>query len=438
MKKRTAWAVLGVSAAALLIFGFVARGDAAATSYRFVAVTRGDVESVVTATGTLEATETVEIGTQVSGQIADLRVDFNDRVVAGQLLARIDPTILEQEVRSAEASLARSRAELEQAERTLRRSEALFEQKVITDSEHDAAQYSWEVASAAYESAEIAVERARRNLEYTQIRATIDGVVVARNVDVGQTVAASLSAPTLFIVAEDLGKMEILASVDESDIGQIRDGQEARFTVQAYPTREFIGSVRQVRLQSTTQENVVSYSVVIEVDNVDGTLLPGMTATVEFLVERAENVLMVPNTALRFRPTEAMQAELTPATGTGRDGGAARAGGAATEGPAAREGGAATEGDAPSEGAASGARRQPPSNGAVLWYVDEAGRLAIAPVRTGLSDGQYTAIESPSAALVEGLQIIAAVTAGEATATSSNPFQASSQTNSGPPGRGGF
>lgn len=418
MKKKSAWAVVGVVAAALLVFGIVTRGDAAATSYRFVTVTRGDVESVVTATGALEATETVDIGTQVSGQIADLRVDFNDQVVAGQLLALIDPTILEQEVRSSEASLARSRAELEQAERSLERSHALHDQQVVTDSEHDAAQYGYDVARAAYESAEIAVERARRNLEYTEIRATIDGVVVERNVDVGQTVAASLSAPVLFTVAEDLGKMDILASVDESDIGLIREGQEARFTVQAYPDRQFSGSVRQVRLQSNTSENVVSYSVVIAVDNVDGTLLPGMTATVEFLVERAQDVLMVPNTALRFRATESMAAELAsnprPATGD-------------VDARPASSSRSASEG------------REAPSNGATLWYVDSDGRLAVAPVRTGLSDGQYTAIESPSTAVVEGLEVIAAVTTSAAATSSTNPFQSDNQGSSGRPGPpGGF
>ena len=421
MKSRKTWASIGLAAAAILVWGLVTRGEGASTSYRFVTVDRGDVESVVTATGTLEATETVEVGTQVSGQIAALFVDFNDRVEAGQLLAQIDPTILQQEVGSAEANLARSQAELDQAERELARSDELHEKQVVTDAEHDQATYAYQVAQAAYASAEIAVERARRNLEYSEVRAPNDGVVVERDIDVGQTVAASLSAPTLFVIAEDLSQMEILTSVDESDIGQIHEEQEARFTVRAYPDRQFTGTVRQVRLQSTTQENVVNYSVVVRVENEEGLLLPGMTATVEFIVDRAEDVLTVPNTALRFQATEAMRAEIAsrraddapPATGQARD----------DTPPTDRE----TPG-------ATGAERL------VLWYLDADGQLAMAPVRSGLSDGQNTVIESSAPAVVEGLQVIAAVVSGgSGETTASNPFQSGGSDQNARPGpRGAF
>ncbi|HIF05769.1 MAG TPA: HlyD family efflux transporter periplasmic adaptor subunit, partial [Gemmatimonadetes bacterium] len=167
-------------------------------------------------------------------------------------------------------------------------------------------EYRFALADAGYQTAEINLERARRNLEYSQITAPIAGVVVARNVEVGQTVAASLSAPILYVLAEDLSQMEILASVDESDIGQIEEGQKVHFTVQAYPDREFEGLVRQVRLEATTRENVVTYSVVVAVGNEDGRLLPGMTATLDIVIETVEDVLMTPNTALRFRATEEM------------------------------------------------------------------------------------------------------------------------------------
>src|SRR5690606_23270875 len=310
MKKKILWGSAGAVAVLLLARMVFGTGREAAGGYRFVEITRGDVESVVSSTGTLQATETVEVGTQVSGQIAEIHVDFNDRVEKGQLIARIDPTLLRQEVRAAEVSVERSRAELEQARRQYERIAKLYEQKVVTDSEHDAALYSYDVARAAYASAQLNLERARQNLGYTEIRAPISGIVVERSVDVGQTVAASMSAPKLFLIAKDFSEMEILATVDESDIGLIHQGQPVRFTVQAYPDAEFRGTVRQVRLQSTVQENVVSYSVVVAVENADGRLLPGMTATVEFIVERAEDVLLVPNTALRFRPTEEMRQAL--------------------------------------------------------------------------------------------------------------------------------
>lgn len=430
MKNMKAWTLVGIATMGLLAWALFARAEGDTTSYRFVTVSRGDVESVVTATGTLAATQTVDVGTQVSGQIAELLVDFNDHVEAGQLLARIDPVILQQEVRSAEASLARSRAELEQAERELIRSEGLHEKQVVTDAEQDQATYAFQVAQAAYASAEIGLERARRNLEYTEVRAPNDGVVVARDVDVGQTVAASLSAPTLFVIAHDLGEMEILASVDESDIGRIQEGQESRFTVRAYPDRPFVGTVRQVRLQSTTQENVVNYSVVVSVDNEGGLLLPGMTATVEFVVDRAEDVLTVPNTALRFRPTEAMQAEIASL-------------GPEASGSSARERGRPpADGDARGEGAAAARLDDPASASqrAILWYLDADGKLAVASVRSGLSDGQNTAITSRSPAVTEGLQLIAAVTTGGADgAAAASPFQTSGSGEGGRPGaRGAF
>ncbi|NNM32928.1 MAG: efflux RND transporter periplasmic adaptor subunit [Gemmatimonadetes bacterium] len=431
MKHRKAWMAVGLAAVVLVTWGLVTHSEGTATSYRFVTVSRGDVESVVTATGSLEATETVEVGTQVSGQIAELLVDFNDQVEAGQLLARIDPTILQQEVRSAEANLARNRAEMQQAERELKRSEELYAKQVVTDAEHDQATYSYEVATAAYASAEIGLERARRNLQYTEVRAPNDGVVVARNVDVGQTVAASLSAPTLFIIAQDLSEMEILASVDESDIGQIEDGQQARFTVRAYPDRQFTGNVRQVRLQSTTQENVVNYSVVIGVENEEGLLLPGMTATVEFIIDRAEDVLTVPNTALRFRATEEMRAALAsrldaaPAADSPADRGEARGG----DGPAPEGGPSRPPRDAASS----------ESGPVMLWYLAADGELAVAPVRTGLSNGQATVINSRDAAVVEGLQVIAAVTEGTAPETAAaNPFQNNSGQDSRRGPGGGF
>ncbi len=407
-----------VVAAALVVWVLVGRGDGGTGSFRFVEIERGDVESVVSSTGILQATTTVEVGTQVSGQISDIYVDFNDHVKKGQLIARIDPTLLQQEVRSAEANLERSRAELEQAQREMERMQRLYKTKVATESEFNTAQYQLAVAEASFKSAQIGLERARRNLGYSEIRAPIDGVVLERTVDVGQTVAASLSAPKLFLIAEDLSEMEILASVDESDIGLIHQGQEARFTVQAYPDEPFVGTVSQVRLQSTIQENVVNYTVVLKVANPDGRLLPGMTATVDFIVARQQDVLKVPNAALRFRPTAAMRSELR-ARREGEGGGRSARGGREGEAGAAGAAGAGAEG-AVAGASHRGAGAGPGADRALLWYVAGDGKVDATPVRTGISDGQYTVVQGPG--IEAGMQVIAAVTS-QAAAAAVNPFQ---------------
>jgi HlyD family secretion protein len=420
--------VIGVSVliGALLAWVLVGRGGGNGNEYRFVKIERGDLESSVSSTGALQATTTVQVGTQVSGQIAEIFVDFNDRVEKDQLIARIDPTLLQQEVRAAEAALERNQAELDQARRDFERVDRLFRNQVATDSEHSTAQYQLAVAEASFKTAQVNLEKARRNLKYSEIRAPVDGVVLERNVDVGQTVAASLSAPQLFLIAGDLSKMEILASVDESDIGRIHEGQEARFTVQAHPDEYFSGVVRQVRLQSKVQENVVSYTVVVGVENADGRLLPGMTATVEFIVARETNVLKVANAALRFQPTTAMRAALRERRERERDaadGGSARGDSAAAADLAGGEGSRRGSGR-------NGDDRQGASNRTMLWYLDAGGTVGATPVRTGVSDGQYTVIQGRG--IQEGMEVIAAVTTATPSQTT-NPFE--SQRNQGPPGR---
>lgn len=417
--KRPIW-IVGILLIGAVVWTTMARTASAGTAYRFVEVSTGDLESTVSATGTLQATETVEVGTQVSGQIAEIYVDFNESVETGQLLATIDPTLLEQAVRSAQVGLARAKAELDQTGREADRTRQLFEQDVVTQQELDAQLYQLALAQASYSDAEIGLERAQRNLEYSEIRAPIDGVVIARNVEVGQTVAASLSAPVLFILAQDLAQMEILAAVDESDIGQIAEGMDVHFSVQAYPDLSFDGQVRQVRLEASTQDNVVTYGVVVAVDNDGGKLLPGMTATISVVVERVEAALKVPNTALRFRPTEemllAVEREERPSA-NGADGV-----------PAERDG----------EPAAGGQRSagMNPDQVATLWYVTEEGALRAARVSTGLTDGVSTVVTSRSDDVRAGLQVIAAVTTATAAEAVENPFQ--SQQQDGPPGRGGI
>ena len=416
LKNRKVWLIPAALVVALLFWVVVKRGEAGESEYRFVEVERGNVVQVVSATGALQATQTVEVGTQVSGQVAQIFVDFNDRVQAGQLIARIDPTLPLQEVRSAEANVQRVQAELSQTQRELERARQLHEQQVVTDSELEQAEYAHAVARASYSSAQVSLERARRNLQYTEIRAPVNGVVIERVIEVGQTVAASMSAPRLFVIAEDLGHMEILASVDESDIGRIHDGQEVRFTVQAYPDEEFTGVVEQVRLQSAMTENVVSYMVVVRVGNDSGRLLPGMTATVDFVIERAEGGLVVPNSALRFRPTAEMLAQIGADTALAA--GAPRAGG-------------------PRAGAGRRMRGQAmgESTTGTLWVLGENGRLDTLTVRTGLTDGQSTMVFGDN--IQEGMEVIAAVTSTDAAAA--NPFQAQPTQTGGPQGpRGAF
>ena len=396
-------------------------GDPAESPYRFVTVERGDLEATIAATGTLSAVTTVEVGTQVSGRVEKIFVDFNDRVKRGQLIARIDPTLLEQNVRDAVARLERSQAELDHRQREFDRNKSLFDNQVITETEFNTIRYNLEVAQADFKSAEISLERARQNLSYTAIYAPIDGVVVERNVDVGQTVAASLSAPQLFLIANDLSQMEILASVDESDIGQIEEGQPVRFTVQAYPEESFYGEVRQVRLQSTMQENVVNYTVVIDVENRDGVLLPGMTATVDFLVESVEDVLMVSNAALRFRPTQEMidamqrrrERQMEQLPDSVRDRMAQRRGGA---------GGDRSSGGGLPGGSGNGFQR--PADVGTLWYLDEDGEVSVARVRTGVTDGRSTEITGRT--IEEGLEVITAALQGTQV-TNNNPFQGQTQ-----------
>lgn len=411
--------VVGVVLVLGAVWYYVRAGGDEESPYRFAAIERGDLEAAVSATGTLGAVKTVQVGTQVSGMIAALYTDFNSPVKKGQLIARIDPVLQQQAVSEAQAGLERNRAELENATLEYERNRQLFERKVLTEIEFNTAKYALAVARANVKSAQVNLDRARRNLQYTSIEAPIDGIVVERNVDVGQTVAASLSAPQLFLIANDLSQLQILASVDESDIGQIKVEQAVRFSVQAYPNENFSGTVQQVRLQSKTTENVVSYTVVVNVPNPTGKLLPGMTATVEFLTGSARDVLMVPNAALRLRPTQAMIAEMR-AKRASRD---SQIAGSAPATPR-------SEGEA-AQNERTGARR--PADAAQLWYLDSNGELAVARVRTGLSDGQRTEVRGDD--LSEGLQVIVGVTQTSQAGNSTSPFQPARQnTPMGPPG----
>ena len=283
-------------------------------------ITRGSVVETVGATGALEAVTTVQVGSQVSGTVQQLYADFNSIVRRGQVIAKLDPSLIQTQIEQQQANLIRSQADVERlrvslddAKTKLVRAEGLFERNLIPQSELETAQVTVRSTEAQLRSSlasltqsEASLNQAKVNLEHTIITAPIDGIVISRNVDVGQTVAASMSAPILYLIAEDLTKMQVLASIDEADVGRIRREQVVRFTVDAYPTEEFIGSVSQVRLQPTVVQNVVTYATVIDVPNPQLKLKPGMTATVNIEIARADNALRAPAAALRFRPTEDM------------------------------------------------------------------------------------------------------------------------------------
>jgi len=396
MKKKSIIAIVLVAVIAA-IGAFVYR-DAFAKdtpSYRFATVEKGDIKSTVSATGTLSAVTTVSVGTQVSGQVAKLFVDFNDQVKKGQLLATIDPTLARQAVQDAQANLDKARAQAAQSQRDFARNRELSDSGLVAKSALEQTQSTYAVSNADVKSAQIALDRAKQNLAYTNIYAPIDGVIVERDVQQGQTVASSLSAPQLFLIANDLAQMQILALVGESDIAQIKEGQAVEFTVQALTGQTFKGTVKQVRLQSTTTDNVVNYTVVVSVDNSAGKLLPGMTARVNFLTKSAEGVLKVSNSALRYKPT-------ADAAGVG----------------------GATQ------------KRNRTGNFGSLYYLDAKGSLAVARVRTGITDGTTTEITGKN--VTEGMKVIAGTQTASATSTAASPFQSTSSQQQQRGARGAF
>ena len=280
--------------------------------FTYTSLERGNIEADVSSTGTVEAINTVQIGTQVSGTIEKIYVDYNDKVTAGQVLADMDLKLLNTNLNSAQANLAVSEAQLNRAKDEYERNQTLYEKSVISNKEFTDSKYAYNQAVSARKAAEAAVKNIEVSMGYAHITSPIEGTVIERSVEEGQTVAASFSTPTMFIIAEDLAKMQILADIDESDIGYIKDSMQVRFGVQTYPEKEFYGLVSQIRLQPIEINNVVNYQVVVDVDNKEGLLLPGMTTNLEFITDTAKNVLLVNNSALRFRPNEAMLEEIKP------------------------------------------------------------------------------------------------------------------------------
>ncbi len=285
-------------------------------------VVRGNLVEVISANGTLNPVTLVNVGVQVSGTVEKIHADFNDEVKEGQLLLELDPRLFRARLSQSEANLANQRAQAALAEANRKRSEALLAKDFISELAYEQTVATAESTRAQVEAAEAAVAQDRANLTFSVIRSPVDGVIISRQIDVGQTVAASFQTPTLFTIARDLTKMQIEAAVAESDIGRVQLGQPVSFTVDAFGQRQFEGVVSQIRLNPSTQQNVVTFTVIISVDNPDGKLLPGMTATASFKVRDLTNVLLIPNAAMSFRPADwdpRAQREARRAGGGGRD-----------------------------------------------------------------------------------------------------------------------
>lgn len=384
-----------IIAVAAVYFLFFNNSDAETNKFTFAQITRGDLNTTITSTGTLQALSTVEVGTQVSGRIDKIFVDFNYNVKKGQILAILDTTNLALQVNNAVTGLQKAQAQYEVAKAQYDRDQSLFSKNFMSELDFITSKSNYQTAEANLKSAKTSLAQAKTNLNYAFIYSPINGKIINRNVEEGQTVAASLSSPTLFTIAEDLSQMEILANVDESDIGQIKEGQDAQFSVQAYSDKEFTGKVVQIRLGSTVVSNVVNYIVVINARNDDYLLLPGMTATIDFYVERKPNVLMIPNSALRFQPTDKMKEEFTARMKKERE----------NLSDSIKQ---KFQSFGSGERMQSGTNGAPNSNGksrGSFWYIDEKGNPSMGYASLGLSDGRNTEIVR-SRVLKENMQVI--------------------------------
>ena len=424
----------GVVILAIVVWQLTGRsGPEQAGRFEFVEVERGDIENVISSSGTLSAVGTVEVGTQVSGTIAGILADYNETVRAGQVLAVLDTTMLSASVRDARAGVVRAAALHDQAVRDYEREQDLHENNLISDAQLSDTQTAVKTARAGVLSAEASLDRSRANLKYAVIRSPIDGTVIMRNIEPGQTVAASFSTPTLFVIADDLSEMEIHALVDESDIGAIREGQSVRFTVEAYMDEEFTGAVRQIWLQPQTVQNVVMYTVVVDAQNDRGLLYPGMTATTDFLIDERRDVLMVPNAALKLRATpdmfevmratmEERMAELPDSVRQAMRKRKERPGGGAGGHPGAA--GGAGGGKPGGMGGVSSGGGKSNDTSAMLWYLDAKGRLSATRIVKGVTDGRMTEI-AKGRGVEEGMQVIVSVTEPEEDNGPSNPLATS-------------
>jgi HlyD family secretion protein len=408
--------------------------------YRTEALAKGDLEALVVTSGTLNPVRLVEVGSQVSGRIDRLYVDFNSQVVAGQVLAELDQSLLKAKIDqnnanylSAAASLERAKVTLDNLKKKYERSLSLFDKNLISFEEKEATEAAYLGAKADVQSSEARLTQAKSvldssqvDLAYATIRSPIDGVVINRLINIGQTVAASFQAPKLFEIANDLSKMQVECDVDEADIGKIKERQKVRFTVDSFPDETFFGTVNQVRYSPTVTQNVVTYKTIVDVDNPGMKLRPGMTATVSIISGEAKNVLRVPNSALRFMPNlpaEEMQSIMKEAgemmiAGRRQEGGAGKTegtpeAGAPRQASRSKEGGQRSMmfGQRRGEALPQGAQMKQPSR---VWIQDENGKLHIVFIGAGVSDNFYT--EVIRGELKEGQKIIIGTVGGQSAA----------------------
>ena len=418
LKKAASWVipVLVLAAIAFGVWRWQSTKAAPAITYRTAPVEKRKIVARVTASGTLEATVTVQVGAQVSGRIAKLDADYNSQVKKGQVIAKIDPQLFIAAVErekanhaAAKAGVVRAEAQQRDADLVLKRARSLNEQGLASAAELQTADTNaavavaqTEVAKATLQQASAALHQAQVNLSYTQIHSPIDGVVISRNVDVGQTVAASLQAPVLFTIAEDLKKMQVHTSVAEGDVGRLEPGMESWFTVDAFPGQRFKGKIGQIRNAAQTVQNVVTYNAVIDVDNEDLRLRPGMTATTTIVYAEKSDVLAIPNSAMRFKPPAEVASAVASASGPAASLSVTAAGRA---GPGARPGARRPGGET-----ADAHQR--------TLYVLRDGRPETVDVKTGLSDGTVTEI---AAGLAEGDLVIVEANVGGKPAGSGPP-----------------
>jgi HlyD family secretion protein len=426
-----------ITSLVFFLVGSCHKGDKSYT-FETAIVKKGSIINTITATGTIQADTTVLIGTQVSGVIKKIYVDFNSNVKKGQLLAELDKTPLQTQVQQAQASLDDSKSEVEFQTATYERYKALLDKKLVAQADYDQVKYSYDKARANLKTAQAGYDKSIVNLNYASIYSPIVGVVLNRAVDQGQTVAASFSTPNLFTIGNDLTQMQVQANVDEADIGQVRTDEPVDFTVDAYPNEIFKGSVRQIRLQPIVTSNVVTYTVIVNAPNPEKKLMPGMTANITVLVQKVDSVMIIPGKALRFTPDAAFLSEYMKNNPMGQrqgTGGAGRqAGTGGTAGPAGTGGTAGTDVAGGTPGTAA---NQPNPGGfqaggqtgkkPVIIWVKDGEKVRRVRVVTGAIDGTNAEIKS---GLKEGDEVILSMTLASksttttaaATPTTTNPF----------------
>jgi HlyD family secretion protein len=473
MKKKVIWIIIGLVVLTGVILGLTVfkGGKNGKVAYKTEVIAKGDIEALVVTSGTLNPIETVDVGAQVSGKVTKLYADFNTPVKQGDIMAELDQETQKLKIQQNEASyqtrlaaLEQSKVQLQTSDRAYERAKSLFAKNLISIEEMDTAEANFLNAKSSLTSSQASLNQAKSTLDQSQIdlgyciiRAPVDGVVITRKVNIGQTLQSSFTPPVLFQVATDLTKMKVECSVDESDIGKVKEAQKARFTVEAYPNETFNGVVQQVRFSPETVQNVVTYTTIVNVENPEKKLLPGMTATVSIIVGEAKNVLRVPNAALRFTPNlsqeqlQAMRKEMMDrlmaqrqAQGgqpgqAGAPAGAA-AGSARPEGGQTgqrqfnRQGGTPGNGQGGALGGGEGQSTRTRPQMPVVWIMDKAGKMTMALVRTGVADTSYSEIVRGE--VKEGDVVVTGMLTATTITSQSGPGMGGMMFMGGPPGGG--